>query len=129
MVDRLFSEPKLAALYDALCRGRPDFGFYLPLVMGTPDNVLEVSESGQSIRLAHEVVAITGERVSFTSTLTSPSWAHAEVSRSTLRFVDADALLRFLCDARLVIDEQFGDWDRSSLTDASPEIITIARRG
>ena len=33
MVDRLFSDPRLAELYDAFCAGRPDFGFYLPLVM------------------------------------------------------------------------------------------------
>jgi hypothetical protein len=45
-----------------------------------------------------------------------------------LRFVEADALAAFLVDAGLEIEEQFGDWDRSLLTDASPEIITIARR-
>jgi len=241
VVDRLFSEPKLAALYDAVCRGRPDFRFYLPLVMAagavldvgcgtgellrwardqghggrlcgldpadamldvarrrpdiewvladarsmrfaaefdlvvmtghafqvfvedddvgavlasaraaltpggrvafetrnplarawegwTPDNAVEVHDSsGQLVRLTHEVVAIEGERVSFTSTFTSPGWELSEVSQSTLRFTDADSLSRLLCDAGLVIEEQFGDWDRSSLDAASPEIITIAR--
>jgi hypothetical protein len=38
-------------------------------------------------------------------------------------------LSSFLSGAGLVIEEQFGDWDRSPLTDTSPEIITIARRG
>ncbi len=33
MVDRLFSESQLAALYDGFCAGRDDFDFYLPLVM------------------------------------------------------------------------------------------------
>lgn len=33
MADRLFSEPSLAGLYDALCAGRDDFDFCLPLVM------------------------------------------------------------------------------------------------
>ncbi len=33
MVDRLFSEPRLAELYDAFCGGRRDFDFYLPLVI------------------------------------------------------------------------------------------------
>src|SRR5437016_12758722 len=34
VVDRLFSDPGLAALYDAFCpsEGRGDFGFYLPLL-------------------------------------------------------------------------------------------------
>ena len=41
MVDRFFSEVRLAALYDALCKGRPDFGFYLPLVMSAK-SVLDV---------------------------------------------------------------------------------------
>jgi len=241
VVDRLFSEPKLAALYDAVCRGRPDFRFYLPLVMAagavldvgcgtgellrwarerghpgrlcgldpadamldvarrrsdiewvladarsmrfaaefdlvvmtghafqvfvedddvgavlaaaraaltpggrvafetrnplarawegwTPDNAVEVHDSsGHLVRLTHEVVALEGERVSFTSTFTSPGWELSEVSQTTLRFTDADSVSRLLCDAGLVIEEQFGDWDRSSLGAASPEIITIAR--
>ena len=35
MVDRQFSEPRLAALYDPLCgrEERADYRFYLPLVM------------------------------------------------------------------------------------------------
>ena len=51
-----------------------------------------------------------------------------KVSRSTLRFLDAESLSSFLSDAGLAIEEQFGDWDRQPLTDTSPEIITIARR-
>ena len=46
-----------------------------------------------------------------------------------MRFLDADSLSRFLADVGLVIDEQFGDWDRRPFTDTSPEIITIVRRG
>ena len=41
MVDRLFSETRLAALYDAFGVGRADFGFYLPLVMSAK-SVLDV---------------------------------------------------------------------------------------
>jgi SAM-dependent methyltransferase len=33
MADHLFADAELAALYDAFCAGRPDFDFYLPLVM------------------------------------------------------------------------------------------------
>jgi hypothetical protein len=32
-----------------------------------------------------------------------------------------------LADAGFAIEAQFGDWDRSPVTDTSPEIITIAR--
>jgi SAM-dependent methyltransferase len=46
-----------------------------------------------------------------------------------LRFLDAATLSSLLCDAGLTIDEQFGDWTGQPLTDAGPEIITIARMG
>ena len=242
MVDRLFSEPSLAELYDAFCVGRRDFGFYLPLVMSarsvldvgcgtgellhlareaghtgrlcgldpaaamlgqarkrpdiewvlgdlgsvdwcrefdlvvmtghafqvfveddqlreslaairsvltkdgrfvfetrnplarewenwTPGNVVEVVHNGLKARMAHQVeTPVTNDRVSFTITFTSPSWNGPQTSRSTLRFLGVDSLSSFLSDAGLVIEEQFGDWDRQEMTDASPEIITVARR-
>ena len=243
VVDRLFSEPSLAELYDAFCEGRRDFSFYLPLVMSaesvldvgcgtgellrlareaghtgrlcgldpaaamlqqarrrpdiewalgdlasvdwdrefdlvvmtghafqvfveddqlraslaairsalaergrfafetrnplarawegwTPDNAVEVVRGGVVVRMAHEVqTPVDGNVVSFTIAFTSPSWDRPQVSRSTLRFLDADSLSSFLSRAGLAIEEQFGDWDRQPLTDTSPEIITITRRG
>ncbi len=242
MVDRLFSDASLAALYDALCEGRGDFDFYLPLVMsagavldvgcGTGALLHRARESGHAgrlcgldpaagmleqararsdiewilgdlasvgfdrefdlvvmsghafqvfiedddlraslaairsalthngrfafetrnplvrewerwpqsnevadaagavVRMAREVeTPVDGDIVSFTQTFTSPGWGRPRVSRSTLRFLDADSLSSFLSDAGLAIEEQFGDWDRRPLADTSPEIITIARRG
>ena len=243
MVDHLFSDTRLAALYDTFCEGRPDFSFYLPLVMsaesvldvgcGTgallhmareaghtgrlcgldpaegmlaqarkrmdiewvhgdlnsarwqrefdlvimtghafqvltddsqlqialatirstltdkgrfifetrnplvrgweawiPDNAVEiVDETGATVRMAHQVdTPIEGDLVSFTATFSSPSWPQPQRSRSTLRFLDVDSLSQFLNGAGLAIDAQYGDWDRSPLREASPEIITIARR-
>ena len=71
---------------------------------------------------------VSGDVVRFTATYTSARWDRPESSRSTLRFLGADALSAFLRDAGFVIEQQFGDWDRSRIEDASPEIITIARR-
>jgi hypothetical protein len=42
--------------------------------------------------------------------------------------MDAATLADFLTGAGLAIVQQFGDWNRSLLTGASPKIITIARK-
>ena len=97
----------------------------------TPRNAIEITgPAGNAVRMAHEVQApFDGRTVTFTSTFTSPGWNQPQVSQSTLRFLGPDSLSSFLSDAGLIIEEQFGDWDRRPLTDASPEIITIARPG
>ena len=96
----------------------------------TPDNAIEaVDLTGAEIRMAHEVVSpLTQGLVSFKTTYTNPRWDRPQVSRSTLRFLDADALAAFLSRAGLAIERQYGDWSERPLTAASPEIITIVRR-
>ena len=96
----------------------------------TPDDAVEVvCPDGAAVRMAHEVeTPVRGDLVSFTITFTSTRWDRPRTSRSTLRFLDADALSTFLSDAGLAIEEQFGDWDRQPPARESPEIITIARR-
>lgn len=96
----------------------------------TPGHAVEVEGPTGTVRMAHEVqVPFDGKTVTFTSTFTSQGWDRTQVSQSTLRFLAADALPEFLSGAGLIIEDQFGDWDRRPLTDASPEIITITRRG
>jgi SAM-dependent methyltransferase len=95
----------------------------------TLDGVEVVGAAGAAVRMAREVdTPVDGDVVTFTDRFTSPSWDQPLVSRSTLRFLDTDSLASFISDAGLIIEEQFGDWDRQPLTDTSPEIITIARR-
>ena len=80
------------------------------------------------VRVMHDVqLPVDSDVVSFTTMFTSASWALPRLSHSTLRFLDRDALAARLDPADLEIEEQYGDWDRSPLTDTSPEIITIAR--
>ena len=94
-----------------------------------PDQARSVTgPDGAEVRVAREVVApFDGRTVSFTHTFTSPAWDRPQPSHSTLRFLDAPALAAFLAEAGLAVEARFGDWDRTALTDSSPEIITIAR--
>lgn len=91
----------------------------------------EVTDAtGAVVRCEYQVeTPVEGGVVRYTSTFTSPGWDRPEVSRGALRFLDADVLGSFLSGAGLAIEEQFGDWARHPLTDSSPEIITIARKG
>jgi SAM-dependent methyltransferase len=91
----------------------------------------EVTDAtGARVRCEYRVEQpVTGDVVHSISTFTSPGWDQPEVSRGTLRFLDADTLAAFLVDAGLTIVEQFGDFTGEPLTATSPEIITIARKG
>jgi SAM-dependent methyltransferase len=128
-------EAALVAIRSSLTEdGRFAFETRNPLVRAwegwTPDHAVEVvATDGARVRMAHEVDALVdGTRVSFKSTFSSPSWERPQISRSTLRFLDAGSLSWFLSDAGLKIEEQYGDWDQQPLTATSPEIITLARR-
>jgi SAM-dependent methyltransferase len=125
----------LAAITRALAgNGRFAFETRNPLARGweqwTPANAQSVTgPDGQPVRQASAVQwPVVAGLVSFTCTFTSPAWDQPRVSHSTLRFLGAGQLAAFLSAAGLTVAEQYGDWDRQPLTDASPEIITIARR-
>ncbi|MBK6017065.1 class I SAM-dependent methyltransferase [Streptomyces sp. MBT53] len=95
----------------------------------TPDRVREIPDGdGGVVRVWHEVesVAAGGERVTFTETFEGARWARPQVDRTTLRFLGADALDRFLRGAGFVVVERYGDWGRGPLTVAAPEIVTVA---
>jgi SAM-dependent methyltransferase len=49
-------------------------------------------------------------------------------SRGTLRFIDPQHLRALLEGAGYRIDGWFGDWDRTPVTSASPEMIVVATR-
>lgn len=91
----------------------------------------EVTDAtGAVVRCEYRVEQpVQGEVVRTVSTYTSPGWGYQEVSRGALRFLDAEELAAFLRGTGLAIEAQFGDWAGGPLTEASPEIITIARKG
>lgn len=125
----------LAAIRSALTEhGRFVFETRNPLVRAweswTPDNAVEtVDAAGAVVRKWHEIETVDGDVVTYTSTFSSPGWDRPQVLHGRQRFLDVDSLSSFLSGAGLAIEKQFGDWEQQPLTDSSPEIITIARRG
>lgn len=95
----------------------------------TPDRERRLTgPDGEVVRVRQEVqLPVPGDRVTFTETFEGACWPRPQISRSTLRFLDPAALSGFLAGAGLTVAERYGDWDRSPLTAASPEIITVAR--
>lgn len=82
---------------------------------------------GREARCTHRLQEVEGELVTFTSDYHLQGWAEPLVSRSTLRFLDAERLDVFLGEAGLRVSARYGYWDRTPLTATSPEIITFAR--
>lgn len=125
----------LVAIRSALTQhGRFVFDTRNPLVRDwerwTPDVVWEFAgPDGAAVRKWHEIEAVDGDLVSYSTTFTSSGWERPTIIRSSQRFHDSDTVSSFLSHAGLAIEEQFGHWDRRPLTDTSPEIVTIAKRG
>lgn len=95
----------------------------------TPETVFEfTTPEGEDVRFSRDADPPHGDRVHFTATFTSSAWDGPLLSDSTLRFLDAGPLAARLAAAGLEVAKQYGDWDRSPLSAASPEIITVARR-
>lgn len=123
----------LTAISEALTgAGRLAFDTRNPLARAwerwTPANGVDFTDAdGRAARFEADVERVDGDIVRFTTTYISDAWDEPEISYSTLRFLDAGALGAFLDEAGFEVDEQYGDCDRSTLTDASPEIVTIAR--
>lgn len=84
---------------------------------------------GERVLMRRKVTTpFNGRVVSFSHTFQSTAWPQSRVSHSTLRFIGKADLDAELARAGLVQEAQFGDWDKSPVTETSPEIITIARR-
>jgi SAM-dependent methyltransferase len=84
---------------------------------------------GESIDVEHQLErTIEPDLVQFTSTCRFGGGSAPLTSRSTLRFIDPDRLRRMLEDVSFRIDGWFGDWDRTPVTPASPEVIVVATR-
>jgi SAM-dependent methyltransferase len=94
-----------------------------------PANASDITDpAGRALRVWHEVDSIVGDVVGFTETTAEAGGAVLRVDRTTLRFLDAATLDGFLHEAGFEVEARYGDWQRGPVTDASREIVTIARR-
>jgi ubiquinone/menaquinone biosynthesis C-methylase UbiE len=96
----------------------------------TPEFARTVTPPGaEPVRIVTQVIRpFDGTTLTFTHTFSGSAWPGATVSESTLRFLDAPTLSAFLAGAGFIIEALYGDFDGSPLTDASPEIVVLARR-
>ncbi|MGE0058441.1 MAG: class I SAM-dependent methyltransferase [Dehalococcoidia bacterium] len=125
----------LAAVRDALTSdGRFVFETRNPLAREWERWNAEAPEyatvDGVTVRVVYEVEKAPGADglLTFRHTFTSPGWETSDYSVSTLRFLTSDQLHAFVAEAGLRVEAQFGDWDRSPLSETSLEIITVASR-
>jgi SAM-dependent methyltransferase len=88
----------------------------------------QVEHDGSIIEARDAGVEVDGDLLRFSTSFHCSDWPEAEVSYSTLRLLEAAALRRFLGEAGLEIEAQYGDWNGEPVTDASLEIVPIARR-
>jgi SAM-dependent methyltransferase len=96
----------------------------------TPENPATVEgPDGSEVRITTEVITpFDGRTVTFMHSFSGDHPSLPQVSQSTLRFLDADALRDLLEKAGMRIEQQFGDFDGRPLGPASSEIITFAAR-
>jgi SAM-dependent methyltransferase len=94
-----------------------------------PANAYDVDGAdGRELRMWHEVESVAAGVVTVTETTAERAGAVLRVDRGELRFLDVAALTRFLTGAGFTVEHLYGDWERGPVTDASREIIVVARR-
>ena len=87
-----------------------------------------VDAAGRTLIGWHEVESVVGDVITFTGTTIGTDGVIVRTGRTILRFLNVESLGAFIDDAGYEIEGQYGDWDQGPVTQASQEIITIARR-
>ncbi len=95
-----------------------------------PENAVTTrGPDGRPVRITTRVVEpFDGRTVSFTHTFEGEHPSLPQVSRSTLRFLDAEALTERLAKAGLRIETCLGDFGGRAPAADSPEIVIVAAR-
>jgi SAM-dependent methyltransferase len=94
-----------------------------------PSNASDVTDAdGRALRVWHQVESAASDVITLTETTAQADGTILRIDRARLRFPGPQTLSTFLADAGFEIEAQYGDWHRGSITTASREIITIARK-
>jgi SAM-dependent methyltransferase len=83
---------------------------------------------GEPAMVGNEVLAVDGEVVRLSETMSGRWWDPPRIGYGALRFLDPEKLNRFIEEAGFAVEQQYGDFDRGPVTGTSKSIITIARR-
>lgn len=83
---------------------------------------------GQPYEMFHKVLHADGRFVTFETTYRIGTSGLPLLSKSTLRFCELQDIAHFAEQAGLQLERCWGDWDRSALSDSSPEIIVSLKR-
>jgi SAM-dependent methyltransferase len=78
------------------------------------------------VTVSYQIKEVAGDVVTTSETMTGQWWDEPQTATEPMRFLDADTLAAFLTGAGFAIHEQYGDWAKGPITDATGEIITVA---
>ena len=123
----------LAAIWAALVEGgRVVFGTGNPRVRAwgiwNPSNPVDVVDhAGRELRISYHVESVVEDVVTLTETTATRDGQPLRVDRASLRFLDVGGLDAFLQGAGFEVAGRYGDWSRGPLTDASDDIVIVAR--
>ena len=83
---------------------------------------------GRTLISWYETDLVGDGLVNLVEVFANPDGTEVRRDQAMMRFLSIEQVRGHLMQAGFAIEEQFGDWDRSPVSDASREIITIARR-
>jgi hypothetical protein len=91
------------------------------------DTQHRVQVGGVAVDVHYDIRSVAGELVTY-ETCFRFAGEDPVVVPETIRFMDQAQIAAFLADAGLTRVTWYGDWDRSSASADSPEIIAVATR-
>ena len=86
-----------------------------------------VDAAGATAEVCYDIRSVDGELVTYETCFRFADDDTVTVPE-TIRFIGQDQLAAFLAEAGLTEVTWYGDWDRSPVSPASPELIAVARQ-